>query len=44
MKGISVVGYIRHNSEKTNTVVYDSPNSTIAEVFPVTPFEDAVSY
>ena len=24
MKGISVVGYIRHNSEKTDTVVYDS--------------------
>ncbi len=30
---IPVVGYIPHNSEKTNVVVFDFPNSSISEAF-----------
>jgi capsular exopolysaccharide synthesis family protein len=33
MTDIPVVGRIPHNSEKTNTVVFDYPNSTIAEAY-----------
>ncbi len=33
MTDIPVVGNIPHSTEKTNTVVFDYPNSTIAEAF-----------
>lgn len=33
MTGLPIVGTIPHRSEKTNTVVFDFPNSSIAEAF-----------
>ena len=35
MTTIPVVGNIPHNNEKTNTVIFDNPNSTISESFRV---------
>ena len=44
MTDIPIVGNIPHSAEKTNTVVFDNPNSTIAEAFRLLTIEDAVLY